>query len=169
MVRLSNSLSPGSTTRFPGNGKAMKTTTEILLVDDNPADLDLTTEMLSRGDFTGRVRTVNDGAEAIAFLHGQGKYAGAQVPDLIVLDLNLPKKDGRAVLADVKNDPALRKTPVVVFSTSQAPRDILGSYELGANSYVSKPGDLQQFALAVKSIQDFWFCCARLPQEEKQL
>ena len=147
----------------------MKTTTEILLVDDNPADLDLTTEMLSRGDFTGRVRTVNDGAEAIAFLQGQGKYAGAQVPDLIVLDLNLPKKDGRAVLADVKNDPALRKTPVVIFSTSQAARDILGSYELGANSYVSKPGDLQQFALAVKSIQDFWFCCARLPKEEKQL
>ncbi len=125
--------------------------------------------MLSRGEFSGRVRTVNDGAEAIAFLHGQGKYAGAQVPDLIVLDLNLPKKDGRAVLADVKNDPALRKTPVVIFSTSQAARDILGSYELGANSYVSKPGDLQQFALAVKSIQDFWFCCARLPKEEKQL
>src|SRR5947208_12408420 len=114
VVRLSNSLYPGSRTGCPGNGKAMKSTTEILLVDDNPADLDLTAEMLSRGEFTGRVRTVTDGAEAIAFLHGQGKYAGAQMPDLIVLDLNLPKKDGRAVLADVKNDPALRKTPVVV-------------------------------------------------------
>src|SRR5437899_3741502 len=167
VVRLSNSLSRQH--QASGKGKAMKTSTEILLVDDNPADLDLTTEMLSRGEFSGRMRTVNDGAEAIAFLHGQGKYAGAQVPDLIVLDLNLPKKDGRAVLADVKNDPALRKTPVVIFSTSQAARDILGSYELGANSYVSKPGDLQQFALAVKSIQDFWFCCARLPKEEKQL
>src|SRR5207247_9942688 len=110
---------PGSTTRFLGTGKPMKRTTEILLVDDNPADLDLTAEMLSRGEFTGRVRTVTDGAEAIAFLHGQGKYAGAQMPDLIVLDLNLPKKDGRAVLADVKNDPALSNTTVVVVSTSQ--------------------------------------------------
>jgi two-component system response regulator len=145
------------------------TTGEILLVDDNPADLDLIAEMLSRGEFCGQVRTVNDGAEAIAFLHRQGKYAGARLPDLILLDLNLPKKDGRAVLAHVKNDPALRKTPVVVFSTSQAARDVLGSYELGANSYVTKPGDLQEFALAVKSIQDFWFRCARLPQEEKQL
>src|SRR5437763_12700727 len=103
---------PGSTTRFTENGKAMKSTTEILLVDDNPADLDLTAEMLSRGEFCGQVRTVNDGAEAIAFVHRQGKYAGAQRPDLILLDLNLPKKDGLALLAHVKNDPALRKTPV---------------------------------------------------------
>src|SRR5438093_13642284 len=105
---------PGSTTRFPGKGKAMKTTTEILLVDDNPADLELTTEMLSRGDFTGRVRTVNGGVEAIAFLHGDGNYAGAQVPVLVGLDLKLPKQDCRSVLADRKNDHAWRKMPALV-------------------------------------------------------
>src|SRR5207245_11542938 len=99
--------------------------TEILLVDDNPADLDLTTEMLSRGEFSGRVRTVNDGAEAIAFLHGQGKYAGAQVPDLIVLELNLRKKDGRAVRAAGKNDRALRNTRAASWSTSQTARESL--------------------------------------------
>src|SRR5947207_8431033 len=93
VVRLSNSLSPGSTTRFQGNGKAMKSTTEILIVDDNPADLDLTAEMLSRGEFTGRVRTVTDGAEAIA-LHRHGKYAGAQMQALVVSDLILAEKNG---------------------------------------------------------------------------
>ncbi len=112
------------------------------------------------------MRAVMDGVEAVALLHREGKYAQTPPPDLILLDLNLPRKDGRAVLAEVKTDPALRQTPIVVFSTSQAGHDIVRCYELGANSYVSKPGNLREFVSAVKSIESFWFGCARLPQKE---
>ncbi len=145
----------------------MKIVNDILLVDDNPADSDLTSDVLARSSCPSRVAAVPDGVEALSFLRRRGQYAQSQAPDLIVLDLNLPKKDGRAVLAEVKSDPALRRTPVVVFSTSQAPHDIARSYELGANSYVSKPGDLQGFVAAVQSIENFWCGCARLPRKEE--
>src|SRR3954463_13059596 len=125
---------------------------EVLLVDDNPADSDLTTEALSRCSCAHEVRAVRDGVQAMEFLHRRGKYANARTPDLVILDLNLPGKDGRAVLAEVKTDPALKRTPVVIFSTSQAKSDIKSSFELGANSYVSKPGNLQEFMCTVTAI-----------------
>ena len=145
----------------------MKSMAELLLVDDNPADIDLTSEILEHSWRRHRVRSVSDGVEAIAFLRGEGKYAGESAPDLIMLDLNLPRKDGRAVLAEIKADPGLRGTPIVVFSTSHAQRDILGSYELGANSYVCKPGNLKDFESALKAICDFWCGCVVLPGERK--
>jgi chemotaxis family two-component system response regulator Rcp1 len=142
--------------------------TEILLVDDNPADTDLTSEVLSRSGRPSHIHAVVNGADAIALLRREGKYANAILPDLVILDLNLPKKDGRAVLAEVKADPVLRKIPIAVFSTSEARQDIVRSYELGANCYVSKPGNLRDFISAVTSIGDFWFGSARLPREEER-
>jgi chemotaxis family two-component system response regulator Rcp1 len=106
--------------------------------------------------------------EAIAFLRRQGKYTGARVPDFVILDLSLPGKDGRTVLAEVKSDPILRKIPIAIFSTSDAKQDILRSYELGANCYVSKPGNLRDFISAVTSISEFWFGLVHLPREEEQ-
>jgi chemotaxis family two-component system response regulator Rcp1 len=143
-------------------------TTEVLLVDDNPADTDLTSEVLMRNGCPSHIHAVTDGAEAIAFLHQRGKYANVLLPDFVMLDLNLPKKDGRAVLAEVKADPVLRKIPITIFSTSEARQDIMRSYELGANCYVSKPGNLQDFISAVTSIGEFWFGLARLPREEER-
>jgi chemotaxis family two-component system response regulator Rcp1 len=144
----------------------MKTMPQVLLVEDNPADMNLVTEMLSQSRCPNRVSTVSDGEEALAFLHRQGKYADEFMPDLVLLDLSLPRKDGRAVLAEVKADPALRKIPIVVFSTSQAPQDISLSYELGANGYVCKPGNLHEYLSAIQSITEFWFGHARLPRKE---
>ena len=106
---------------------------------------------------------MQDGEQALEFLHQAGKFADASRPDLIILDLNLPRKDGRAVLAEVKADPELNEVPVVVFTTSHSPRDIARCYELGANSYVSKPGNLGQFFSAVRSIENFWFGFASIP------
>ena len=143
-------------------------TTEILLVDDNPADTDLTSEVLARNACPSHIHSVTDGAEAVAFLRREGKYANALLPDFVILDLSLPKKDGRAVLADVKADPVLRKIPIAIFSTSEARQDIVRSYELGANCYVSKPGNLRDFISAVTSIGEFWFGLARLPREEER-
>jgi chemotaxis family two-component system response regulator Rcp1 len=140
-------------------------TTVVLLVDDNPADTDLTSEILTRNGFPSHIHAVIDGVEAIAFLRRQGKYAKAPAPDLVILDLNLPKKDGRAVLSEVRADPALRNIPIVIFSTSEAPRDIVGTYELGANCYVSKPGNLQDYIAAVTGIGEFWFGLALLPHK----
>ena len=141
--------------------------TEVLLVDDNPADTDLTTEVLTRNSCPSHIHTVGDGAEAMAFLRRQGKYAGMLRPDFVILDLSLPGKDGRAVLAEVKGDLHLRKIPIAIFSTSEARQDIIRSYELGANCYVSKPGNLRDFISAVTSIGEFWFGLVHLPQEEK--
>jgi CheY-like chemotaxis protein len=143
----------------------MTTMAEILLVDDNPADLDLTIDALAQSPWRIHVSTVSDGAEAMAYLYREGKYSEAIRPHLILLDLNLPRKDGRAVLADMKSKPALRRIPVVVFSTSQARKDIESSYELGANSYVSKPPTLSQWISAVKVLNEFWIGCACLPRE----
>jgi len=145
----------------------MNVTTEVLLVDDNQADTDLMTEVLTKnGD--SHVQSVRDGVEAMAFLRRKGKYAKAVSPHLIVLDLNMPRKDGRAVIAEVKSDPDLRMIPIVIFSTSQAPDDIAGSYRLGANSYVGKPGDLKAFISAVTAIRDFWFQVANVPRRGEE-
>jgi two-component system, chemotaxis family, response regulator Rcp1 len=140
--------------------------TEILLVDDNPADTDLTSEVLSRNGSPSHIQAVTDGVEAIAFLRREGKYANACLPDFVILDLNLPKKDGRKVLAEVKADRLLRKIPIAIFSTSEARQDIVRRYELGANCYVSKPGNLQGFISAVTTIGEFWFGLAHLPRTE---
>ena len=146
----------------------MKSVAEVLLVDDNPADIDLTSDVLAKSKRHFHVSAVNDGAEAISFLRQQGKYVEAPVPDLVVLDLNLPRKDGREVLAEVKADPNLAKIPVVIFTTSQASSDISRSYELGANCYLRKPGNLPDFVAVVQSMADFWLGFASLPRKEKR-
>jgi CheY-like chemotaxis protein len=143
-------------------------TTEILMVDDNPADSQLAAEVLARNSCPSHIQFVTGGVQAIAFLRHEGEYANALSPDFVILDLNLPHKDGRAVLAEVKADPVLRKIPIAIFSTSAAQQDITRSYELGANCYVSKPGNLKDFVSAVTLIGDFWFGLARLPHEEKR-
>jgi chemotaxis family two-component system response regulator Rcp1 len=141
-------------------------TTEVLLVDDNPADTDLTSEILARNGCPSHIHAVVNGVEAIAFLRREGKYAAEALPDFVMLDLSLPGKSGHTVLAELKADPLLRKIPIAIFSTSEARNDIMRSYELGANCYVCKPGNLQDFISAVTSIGEFWFGFARLPREE---
>ena len=123
----------------------------------------LTEEALRENRVLNNLHVVGDGVAALAFLHREGDYAGVPRPDLVLLDLNLPKKDGRAVLAGVKDDPDLKRIPVVVLTTSKAERDILASYELHANCYVTKPLDLGQFIAVVKSIKNFWLSIAKLP------
>lgn len=142
--------------------------TEVLLVDDNPADIDLTSEALGRSVNPPRINAVIDGMEAISFLRREGRFADAPSPDLIVLDLNLPLKDGRQVLSEVKSQPQFAKIPVVVFTTSEASCDVNRSYELGANSYLRKPGNLADFQTAVASMAGFWLGAAILPYKEKQ-
>jgi two-component system, chemotaxis family, response regulator Rcp1 len=147
--------------------RVLKPSPEVLLVDDNPADVVLVREALTGSKHHSHISNVADGEQAMAFLHRAGQYMNAPRPDLMMLDLNLPKKDGRAVLAEVKADAKLRAIPVVIFSTSRSILEIARSYELGANCYVSKPGNLQEYFLAVKSIEEFWFGSASLPREEK--
>jgi two-component system, chemotaxis family, response regulator Rcp1 len=136
---------------------------EILLVEDNPGDIKLTTQHLKNAKVMNRLHTVEDGEAALDFLHRRGVYANAARPDLILLDLNLPKKDGREVLADIKNDADLKLIPVVVLTTSVAEEDIARAYGLHANCYIAKPMDLGEFAKIVKSIDDFWFSIVKLP------
>ncbi len=145
----------------------MKQVRIILLVDDNPADVDLAREALEENLHGIHVEIVGDGEEALGFLNQRGIHAAKPRPDLIILDLNLPKKDGRAVLAEVKADTNLRTIPIVVFSTSRSTPDIGRSYELGANCYVSKPGNLKDYLSTVQSIEQFWFGSASLPRKEK--
>src|SRR5664280_1012022 len=130
---------------------------EILLVEDNPGDVRLTKEALKEGRFANLINVAVDGFEAMAFLRREGKYANASRPDLILLDLNLPKKNGREVLAEIKTDERLRRIPVVVLTTSSAEQDILKTYDLHANCYITKPVDLDQFIGVVKAIEEFWF------------
>jgi CheY-like chemotaxis protein len=125
----------------------------------------LTREALREGKVRNNLNVVGDGVEALAYLRRQGKYASAVRPDLIFLDLNLPKKDGREVLAEVKEDPELRHIPVVVLTSSQAEQDIVRAYDLHANCYVTKPVDLDQFINVVKSVNEFWFTIVKLPPE----
>jgi two-component system response regulator len=132
-------------------------------VDDNPADIDLTSDVLGKSKWRFHVNAVNDGSEAIAFLRHEGKYGGSPVPDLIVLDLNLPRKDGRQVLAEVKADPGLAKIPVVIFTTSQASSDISRCYQLGANCYIQKPVDFDQFRDTVKTVGLYWLLINQSP------
>jgi CheY-like chemotaxis protein len=139
---------------------------EILLVEDNPGDVRLTREALKDGKIHTRLSVVTDGEEAISFLHRLGRYASAPRPDLILLDLNLPRKSGREVLADIKADEHLRRIPVVVLTSSQAEQDILASYDLNANCYITKPVDLDQFIRVVRSIEDFWLTIVKLPRSE---
>jgi len=143
-------------------------TPEVLLVDDNPADIDLTREALVRSKRPLHISAVNDGTEAILFLRREGKYSRAPFPDLVMLDLNLPRKTGREVLSDVKADAALATIPVVIFSTSEAASDISGSYQLGANCYLTKPSTLPDFLAAVQSMADFWLGFASLPNKENR-
>ena len=141
---------------------------EILLVEDNAADVRLTEEALREGKVRNNLHVARDGMEALEFLKRQGKHAKATRPDLILLDLNLPRRDGREVLAEIKNDPELKMIPVVVLTTSSAEADILKSYKLHANCYITKPVDLEQFVTVVKSIDDFWLTVVRLPSETPQ-
>lgn len=138
---------------------------QILLVEDNPGDVRLTMEALKEGKVRNDLNVVSDGVEAIAFLRHEGKYAASPTPDLILLDLNLPRKDGREVLAEIKADERLKHIPVVILTTSRAEQDVLKSYDLHANCYVTKPVDLDQFISVVKSIEDFWLTVVTLPHE----
>jgi CheY-like chemotaxis protein len=136
---------------------------EILLVEDSPGDVRLTVEALRDGKVRNNLHVVGDGVDALAFLHREGQYTDAPVPDLVLLDLNLPKKDGREVLAEIKSDPRLKRIPVVVLTTSNAEQDVLKSYDLHANCYITKPVDLDQFIRVVRTIEDFWLAVVRLP------
>ena len=138
---------------------------EILLVEDNPGDVRLTQETMKEFKVLNNLSVVGDGVEAMAFLRREGKYATASRPDLILLDLNLPKKDGREVLAEIKGDEQLKRIPVVILTTSGAEQDILKTYELHANCYIKKPVDLDQFSAVIKSIEQFWFTIVKLPPE----
>jgi chemotaxis family two-component system response regulator Rcp1 len=141
----------------------MKLNFQLLIVDDNPADVALAREGLSMAAHRGKIESVNDGAEALAFLTRKGNFANAPKPDLVILDLNLPKRDGHAVLAAMRAGPELRSIPVVIFSTSQLTKDITRSYELGANCYISKPGNLADFFSTMTAIEEFWFGSVSLP------
>ena len=136
---------------------------EILLVEDNRGDIDLTKEALSESKLQNQLEVVQDGVEAMEFLRKQGKYENAITPDLVLLDLNLPKKDGREVLAEIKADPILRRIPVVVLTTSEAEEDILKVYDNYANCYIKKPVDFNKFVNVVKKIEDFWLTIVKLP------
>jgi two-component system response regulator len=141
---------------------------EVLLVEDDPGDADLTREMLAQEKITVNLHVVEDGVDALAFLRQQGVYTDVPRPDLILLDLNMPRKDGREVLQELKADDALKTIPVVVLTTSAADQDILKAYNLGANCYVTKPVGLEQFARVVSAIDDFWFTVVKLPPKEAQ-
>jgi two-component system, chemotaxis family, response regulator Rcp1 len=138
---------------------------EILLVEDNPGDVRLTREALREGKVRNNLYIAPDGVEAVRFLRREGEHRDAVRPDLILLDLNLPKKDGREVLEEIKRDTQLRTIPVVILTSSQAEQDICRAYDLHANCYVSKPVDLEQFITVVKSIENFWFTIVKLPPE----
>jgi CheY-like chemotaxis protein len=138
-------------------------TFDILLVEDNPGDARLAQEALKEGRMTSRLKVVVDGVEAMAYLRREGIYAESPRPDLVLLDLNLPRKDGRQVLAEMKEDPELRRIPVVVLTTSQAGQDILRSYDLHANCYITKPVDLDRFIAVVRSIEEYWCSVVTLP------
>ena len=141
---------------------------DILLVEDNPGDARLAVEALKESKLKNNMFVVNDGEEAMDFLRRKGRYEKVPRPDLILLDLNLPKKDGREVLEEIKNDPDLKRIPVVILTISKAEEDILTSYNLHANCFITKPIDLHQFMKVVKSIEDFWLTIVKLPIIDKK-
>ena len=136
---------------------------EILLVEDSAGDVRLTQEALAEGKVLNNLHVAKDGVEAMAFLRKEGEYADAPTPDLILLDLNLPRKDGHEVLAEVKTDKDLRRIPVVILTTSKGEQDVLKSYDLHANCFIVKPVDLGQFIAVARSLEDFWLSIVRLP------
>ncbi len=135
----------------------------ILYAEDNPGDARLTVEAFKEADVLNHIDVVPDGEEAMAYLRQEGKYAGVEAPDLMLLDLNMPKKNGLEVLREIKGDPAMRRVPVVILTVSKAERDIVRAYDLHANCYVSKPVDFERFLQVVKSIEGFWLTVVRLP------
>ena len=138
---------------------------EMLLIEDNPADVRLTQEALKEAKVLNTLHVVEDGVEAMAFLRREDKYAQVPRPDFILLDLNLPRKDGREVLAEIKHDERLKRMPVVVLTTSRAEEDIIRSYNLHANAYVTKPVDLEQFLKVVKALEEFWLVVVTFPPD----
>ncbi|HEU4740558.1 MAG TPA: response regulator [Meiothermus sp.] len=140
---------------------------EILLVEDNPGDVELTREAFEEARVRNRLHVVGDGVEALAFLRRQGHYAQTSRPDIVLLDLNLPKKSGLEVLAELKEDPDLRRIPVIVLTTSQAEEDIVKSYHAHANAYVTKPVDFEKFIAVVRRFEDFWLAVVRLPPKSE--
>jgi CheY-like chemotaxis protein len=136
---------------------------EILLVEDDPGDVLMTTEALADSKIANRLHVVNNGEEALAFLRQEGQYDSSPRPDLVLLDLNLPRMDGREVLEIVKSDPTLRRIPIVVLTTSDAEEDVVRSYDLHANAYVTKPVDFEQFVSVVRQIDDFYITVVKLP------
>ena len=137
---------------------------EILLVEDDPADVELTQWSMKKSKLSTKLHVVEDGIEALDFLRREGKYADAPRPDLILLDLNLPRMDGRTFLAEMRADNGLRSIPVVILTTSEAEEDVVKSYRLGANCYITKPVGLTEFTRVVNSIEEFWFTIVRLPK-----
>ena len=140
---------------------------EIFLVEDSQGDIDLIREVLEESKLKNTLTVAVDGEEALNYLKRKGRYANATRPDLVILDLNLPKKDGREVLAEMKSSPDLKSIPVVIMTTSREEEDILNMYNLHANCYITKPIDFEQFTKVVKSIEDFWFTIVKLPNGEK--
>ncbi len=145
--------------------RAVGNPVEILLVEDNPADVRLTREALKETKLSNNLSVVMDGEAALCFLRRQGEYAAVPRPDLVLLDLNLPKKSGREVLAEIKADPRLRRIPVAILTMSDAEEDIVKSYDLHANCYIRKPLDIEQFTTVVRSVENFWFTIVKLPPE----
>ena len=141
----------------------MESNIHVLLVEDNPADADLTRETLETSKLHLALSVAIDGIEAMRFLRREGEYAGVPRPDLILLDLNLPKKDGRQILSEIKADSEFRRIPIVILTSSDAERDVAQSYALGANCYVTKPVDLKAFQAIVQAVEDFWFTVVKLP------
>jgi two-component system, chemotaxis family, response regulator Rcp1 len=141
-------------------------TIDILLVEDNPGDVRLTKEALKDAKVLNEVYIAQDGVEAIDFLNRKGKYVNMPTPDMILLDLNLPRKDGREVLAEIKQDPKLKHIPVVVLTTSKADEDIIRTYNLHANAYITKPVDLNRFIEIMHTLEEFWFSIVKLPPKE---
>jgi CheY-like chemotaxis protein len=136
---------------------------EILLVEDNPGDIRLTKEAMKEAKIINNLNVVEDGVEALAYLRKKGKFKDANRPDMILLDINLPKKNGREVLAEIKQDKNLKQIPVIILTVSKAEEDIIKTYELHANCFITKPVDMDQFIKVVKSIEDFWFSVVKLP------
>ena len=142
----------------------MSQNVEILLVEDNPGDIRLIVEVLKEGKINNNLSVVEDGEEALAYLRREGSYRDAIVPDIILLDLNLPKINGTEVLAEIKKDPLLKYIPVIILTTSEAEQDILRAYDLHANCYITKPVNLEQFLTVVRSIENFWLTLVKLPR-----
>jgi two-component system, chemotaxis family, response regulator Rcp1 len=138
---------------------------EILLVEDNPGDVRLLTETFREGKVYNTITVVEDGVQALAYLRREGQYADAHRPDLVLLDLSLPRKNGQEVLSEIKQDPDLKRIPVVVITSSQAEKDILQAYDNYVNCYLTKPVDLEQFMAVVRSVEDFWLTVVKLPPE----